>query len=292
MRCDRCGKDAIVHQRYSGLRLCRDHLQLDLAARVRRTIRAHGWIRSGDRIAIALSGGTGSSSLLHFLSAQFGNRPDLSLLAISVDEGTGPSHDLKGIERLAEGIGIEWAGTSFAKEFGDISSGFSHPPGPCREILRNHALTSLAGRWGATKIALGTTLDDEARSVLLSVLRGDEDRLAGRLSLSGTGIPRIRPFLRIPAEEVALYARLNLPGLEPQCPSNPRDPLEDCVQQILNEYTARHPAAPFSLGNLGEALRYQGVTKPRRPQPCEGCGELYSASCPARLILDRVTGHD
>ncbi|MDD1668246.1 MAG: tRNA(Ile)-lysidine synthase, partial [Methanomicrobiales archaeon] len=91
MRCDRCGKDAIVHQRYSGLRLCGDHLQLDLAARVRRTIRAHGWIRSGDRIAIALSGGTGSSSLLHFLSAQFGNRPDLSLLAISVDEGTGPS---------------------------------------------------------------------------------------------------------------------------------------------------------------------------------------------------------
>ncbi|MDD1665652.1 MAG: tRNA(Ile)-lysidine synthase [Methanomicrobiales archaeon] len=292
LRCDRCGRDAIVHQRYSGLHLCGNHLQRDLVARAKRTIRAHGWIRSGDRIAVALSGGTSSSSLLHFLSAQFGMRRDLSLVAISVDEGTGPSRYMNLIERLAEGMGIGWVGTSFAEEFGGAPDAGNGPlPVLCRNVLRGHALTSLARRIGATKIALGTNLDDEARSVLLSVLRGEQERIPGCSPPGEDWIPRIRPFLRIPAEEVALYARLNLPGQEPQPSPHPRDPLESEVRRILDEYTNRHPAAPFSLVNLVEALQEQGVPEAGKPRPCEECRKLYAATCPAHRILDQVTGH-
>ena len=289
LRCDRCSQDAIVFQRYSGLHLCGDHFQRDLVARAKRTIRAHGWIRSGDRIAVALSGGTGSSALLHFLSAHFGMRRDLSLVAITVDEGAGPSRDMGRIERLAAGMGIEWAGTSLIDEFGNLPAPGSGPlPGSCRVILRDHALTSLARRMGATKLALGTNLDDAARSVLLSVLRGEPERLLGDQRPGEDGIPRIRPLLRIPAQEAALYSLLNLPGHEQTRCMCARDPQESEVQRILDEYTNRHPAALFSLVNLGEALQEGSVFGSAEPRPCNGCRELC-ATCPARRI--QVTGH-
>jgi tRNA(Ile)-lysidine synthase TilS/MesJ len=292
MKCDRCGRDAIVFQRYSGLHLCGDHLQRDLVARAKRTIRAHGWIRAGDRIAVALSGGTNSSSLLHFLSAHFGMRPDLSLAAITVDDGTGLSRDMNRIERFAEAVGIEWAGTSLAGEFGGaLETVRGHLPVSCRNILCNCALTSLAGRVGATKIALGTTLDDEACSVLRSVLRGEQERLLGGPHPGECAIPRIRPFLRIPSREVALYAQLNLPGNGGAPCLDAGDPLESGVRQILDEYTTRHPAAPFSLVSLSEALLEHSVKERGEPRPCNGCREQCAITCPARRILDEVKGH-
>ncbi len=205
MECDRCGRDAIVFQRYSGLHLCGDHFQRNLAARVKRTIRARGWIRTGDRIAVALSGGASGSSLLHFLSAHFGMRPDLSLVAITVDEGGDLSRDTHRIQRFVEGMKIEWAGTSFTEEFGDNPvTDAGNLPVPCRDLLRNHALNSLAGRMGATKLALGTTLDDGARSVLLSVLRGRQPascpvRRLERAGSRGSCLSRRSPWMMSPS---------------------------------------------------------------------------------------------
>ena len=291
MRCDRCGRDAVVFQRYSGLHLCGDHFQGDLVARAKRTIRARGWIRTGDRIAVALSGGVSGTSLLHFLSAHFGMRRDLTLVAISVDEGSGSRRDTDRAERVARGMGIEWAGTSFSEEFGDIPDpGPGLLPGSCRDLLRGHALASLAGRMGATKLALGTTLDDRARSVLLAVLRGETTGLLARHTHAVGGIPAIMPFERIPLEEVALYARLNIPDCD-QGPVMPASgPQETGEGRILDEYAHRHPAAPFSLANLGAALAGEGVPRPGTPARCESCREPCAGGCPARRILDQVAG--
>ncbi len=296
MRCDRCGRDAIVFQRYSGLHLCGDHLQRDLVARAKRTIRARGWIRTGDRIAVALSGGRSSGALLHFLSAHFGNRPDLSLVAITVDEGTGSGRDMNRIARLAEGMGIEWAGTSLAEEFGSTldgipAAGDGNPACLCCGVLRGCALISLAGRMGATRLALGTHLDDEARAVFLSVLRGEAVSLIRPPRLGDGRISLVRPFLRIPGQEVALYARLNTPGCDPDPGPRAPDPLENEAGRILDEYTNRHPGAMFSLVNLGEALSEGSVPESGEPRPCTICREQFATSCPARQVLDRVKGH-
>ena len=122
MGCSRCGREAIIFQRYSGLRLCRDHFREGLEARALRTIRIHRWIRPGDRIAVGLSGGPASSSLLRFLSVHFGMRRDFSLVAITVDEGTGSCRDMPRIRGIAEGMGVPWAGTSLSQVFGESSA--------------------------------------------------------------------------------------------------------------------------------------------------------------------------
>jgi tRNA(Ile)-lysidine synthase TilS/MesJ len=277
MRCDRCGRDAVILQLSSGLRLCGDHLRLSLEARAKRTIRDHGWIGPGDRIAVALSGGPASSSLLHFLREHFGMRRDLSLVAITLDEG---GRDMARIGALAEGTGVGWVPGSLSGEAGI-------PPAGCT-WLRDQGLASLARRVGATKLALGTTLEDEARSVLLHVLRGEAARLAGRHSPGAGEIPCIRPFLRIPGEELACYARLTVPGHLP-----PREPLvpgevEREARRMLADYSSRHPSAPFGIVNLGEALAGHAGPGRAGESPCGRCGEEIPPACPAR---EPVTGH-
>jgi tRNA(Ile)-lysidine synthase TilS/MesJ len=295
MRCDRCGRDAIVLQRYSGLRLCGDHLRAALEARARGTLRARGWIRPGDRIAVALSGGRSSCSLLRFLSAQFGMRRDLSLVAVTVDEGC-PARDMGRIRDMAGRMGVGWAGTSFAEEFGDAPGGIPASGDACLSPsssarLLDRALGSLAARVGATKLALGTNLDDAARAVFLKVLRGEGSGLVTAARPPEGGISRITPFLRISDEELALYARLNL--LDPVPAQSPRDldPMEREAMRLLEEYAHRHPSALFSLVNLGEALMEARTPPPGRQDHDPGTGEpaVPGRAAPARG--GRVTGH-
>ena len=292
MGCDRCGREAILFQPYSGLRLCREHFELDLAAKAKRAIRAHGWIRTGDRVAVALSGGPGSSSLLHLLAHHFGMRPDLSLVAVTLDEGDGSGTDLRRVERIAGELGIEWEATTRADGFGGMPdmvpapmAGGSFPSshGP----LRNPALASLAGRLGATRLALGTGLDDVARAVLARVLGGDAPLLLRFPEPSCGGIPVIRPLLRIPEAELALYAELNVPGYIRARRVHPPGLMEGEAARILEEFTRRHPSTPFSLVSLGEALSGRDGAGGRALGPHDRWGE----DCPVRGPRDRVSGH-
>ncbi|HXW99101.1 MAG TPA: tRNA(Ile)-lysidine synthase, partial [Methanomicrobiales archaeon] len=266
MRCDRCGSDAIVFQRYSGQHLCGDHLQASVRTRAMRRIRSHGWIRPGDRIAVALSGGRSSSSLLHFLFAGFGMRRDLSLVAVTVDDGMTASRDLDRIGRIASGMGIEWATLSLADEYRVTLQGIPGRCGlSCTECsgLLDRALATLAREVGGTKLALGTNLDNEARSVLGRVLGGEASRLLYQVGTASEEPPRIRPFLGIPDEELALYASLNALDTRQGGCAHALSDAEREAGNILDEYRARHPSAPFSLVSLGEALTGGRATRSR-----------------------------
>ena len=263
MRCDRCGRDAVLSQRYSGLRLCGEHFLSALEARAKQTIRTRGWILPGDRIAVGLSGGPASCSLLHFLATHFGMRRDLSLVAITVDEGNGM--DTGGIRAMAGRRGIEWIGTGPGGGSGEGNGAAVSG----RWGLRDIVLESLAREGGATKLAMGTSLDTRAGSVFLHVLRGDGAGLFQGTGQWHGGIPRIEPFIRIPADEISLYARLN--GLDP-APSRAGEAggsLENEAGRILKEFTARHPSALFSISNLGDAL-LAGGPGIRPPDPSRG----------------------
>ena len=268
-----------MFQRYSGNHFCGEHFQRDLVARAKRAIRARGWIRSGDRVAIALSGGPCSCSLLHFIPANFGMRPDLSLVALTIDDGNLPAPGLDRIRDIAGGLGIEWFSA-----FPDQES-VDHPDG----ILP--ALVSLAGRIGATKLALGTNLDDLAGSVLLQVLGGEGGRLLDRSPHEAGGIPVIEPFIGIPEEELRLYARLNVPGAGPGRRPHASDPLEIEAARFLGEYTGRHPSAPFALARLAESLADPEGSRPRALRPGRERGKRSGPGGRGRELRVRETGH-
>jgi len=127
-----------------------------------------------------------------------------------------------------------------------------------RKDIRVSAISAGAGipaEAGLTKLALATTLEDAATSVLASILRGQPGQqiLPEHIGDCPT-LPVIVPFSHIPAEEIVLYGRLH--GISGDVPAVPKgfDPFLCEVRSLLADYSGRHPATPHAVLNLGESL--------------------------------------
>jgi tRNA(Ile)-lysidine synthase TilS/MesJ len=86
--CSACSRrEAFFFRFYSGERLCRKCFTESIEAKVRATITKYRMFRFDDRIAVAVSGGKDSLSLLHILAKMERRHPKASLVAVIVDEG-------------------------------------------------------------------------------------------------------------------------------------------------------------------------------------------------------------
>jgi uncharacterized protein (TIGR00269 family) len=265
------------------MHLCEDHFLQDFESKAKRAIRTHRWLESADRIAVALSGGKDSSALLKFLVSLTAVREDLSLIAITIDEGIAGYRDVSVAERIAASFGVEWITASFSDEYGTTMDQIVETKGDrlsCSScgVLRRRILNRVAREAGATKLALGHNLDDEAQSVLMNALRGDEARLIRGGEPDEEHVPRIKPFISIPEREVALYAHMHLVSFEQgRCPYS-HNALRADVRKILNWYSWRHPSTRYSLIRLGEGLA--GWAAREGPgRDCRECGEPRASSC-------------
>jgi uncharacterized protein (TIGR00269 family) len=290
MKCQKCSKEAIIFQRYSGLHLCEHHFVINFEARAKRAIRKHQMVEPGDRIAVAMSGGKDSSALLYFLVSLFGKRKDVEIFAICVDEGIGGYRDPAVAESIAASMGVPFHAVSFSEEYGLTLDEIVEQHGDATScsycgVLRRQLLNKTARELGATKIALGFNLDDDAQSVLMNVLRGDLDRLIRPGTPVEGLVPRIRPFGELPEREVALYAHLHLSGFEEQGCPYAHNALRADVRTMLNDYNYRHPATKYALLHLGEELAGLGEGISSCLRVCERCGEPCGDVCRACQIL-------
>ena len=152
---------------------------------------------------------------------------DVQLVAITIDEGIAGYREatVQAAEHLARRLGIEHHCISFPDLFGDSLDVFlkGRETQACSicGILRRKALVVAAQRAGATKLATGHNLDDEAQSVLMNVFRGDLPRLIRNSGVDSSGkfIPRIKPLSLISEKEIATYLILKNAWNElPECP--------------------------------------------------------------------------
>jgi len=295
MQCSKCRRDAIIWQRYSGLHLCREHFIVDLEAKAKREIRQKRMIASGDVIAVALSGGKDSSALLHFLTKTFGKRRDVSIIALTVDEGIAGYRDTDAARRIAEECGAPWHCVSFEEIVGTTTDRIVQRRGDALSctycgVIRRHCLNVAARSLGATKLAMGMNLDDEAQSVLMNVLRGDAERLVQTSAPVPGIVPRIKPFAAVPEREVALYAILRF-GMfkEAGCPYA-HNALRADVRGLLNDYGYRHPATKYALKNLGEHLSGICGDGSSELRVCPECGEPCGETCRSCHLVREARG--
>ena len=289
--CSTCRRRAVVYQRYSGLHLCKNHFILDFEAKAKRAIRSHRWIVSGDRIGILLGGGSGQA-LLYFLRRLAGNRRDLQLFPITIDEGSPGVRDPPG----TDGLGGGHIAVSFRHMFGVtmdeiIRERREVAPGVYRDVFLRRSLDTVAKDHDITKIALGTSLDAGAQMVLMTMVQGNAEQLMVPPSVRDGRIPRIRPFMTIPAREVLLYAILQTGTLAGGLYPPPCTALERDVAALLDEYAWRHPSAKHALVNMGEDIAScAGVPHPA-VSPCPTCGEPQSGECRVCRLLEGLL-HD
>ena len=171
-------------------------------------VRQEQLVQDGDRILIGVSGGPDSLALLHVLARL---APDLhiTLAAVYVNHGLRPdeTHEEKThVEAAANNLGIDFFTGSVdvtglaAKQKISIEH--------AARLLRYDFFEKTAEKWGATKIAVAHTADDQAEEILLRLIRG-----TARKGLSGMKTIRdgriIRPFLGLPKSRLLEYLEKN-----------------------------------------------------------------------------------
>ncbi|MDD1668445.1 MAG: TIGR00269 family protein [Methanomicrobiales archaeon] len=293
--CDLCDHEAVFLDPVIPRHLCADHVMQDVEGRALSIIQGHHLISPGERVAVALSGGKDSTVLLHLLRRLL---PGADLVAVTVDEGIEGYREatLRSAEANTGVLGIEHHILSFRDLYGQSLDELvrDQPRRACSVcgILRRKAMNTLARRVGASTLATGHNLDDEAQSVLMNWLRGDRERvLRSPGENGGKGlIPRVKPLMEIPEKEVALYGILKGLFVElPECPYR-HTALRGEVRTILTGLECRFPG---TLRRVVEGQARLSASLPPRAgeamplHPCERCGDLcVGGLCQAcRLIF-------
>jgi uncharacterized protein (TIGR00269 family) len=291
----------VIHQRHAGRYLCGTHLVADLEQRVSETIASQQQVVPGDCVAVALSGGKDSTVLLLLLHRLFKSRTDIRLVAVTIDEGISGYREatVRSAEGLVRRFGVEHITVTFGELFGDsldtLLKGREAQACSICGILRKKALVVGAERAGATKLATGHNLDDEAQSVLMNVLRGDLMRLVRNSGADSGGrfIPRIKPLMYVQEKEIATY--LMVQGIWedlPECPYAVHA-LRREVRSMLSGIEYRHPGTMLRLLENKKTIEsaFRGKTVGEPVGTCRECGDPSSGDlcqlCQLRHSLGR-----
>ena len=245
--------------------------------------------------------GKDSTALLLLLHRLLPLWEDVRLIAITIDEGIAGYREetIQSAERLTSRLGIEHHCISFTSLFGDSLDAFltGRETQACSicGILRKKALVVGAHQAGATKLATGHNLDDEAQSVLMNVFRGDLPRLVRNSSRESSGkfIPRIKPLSRISEKDIATYLMLNDAWSElPECPYT-RYAMRREVRSMLSGFEYKHPGTMLHLMESKEKIERcdKGSVMSEPIRSCRECGDPCSGDlcqvCLLRQSLDR-----
>ncbi|MGE4577397.1 MAG: TIGR00269 family protein [Candidatus Methanomethylophilaceae archaeon] len=256
MKCDLCSSEAVTFVAYNGSHLCGEHLMKYVEKRVKKEIRKEIDVRSGDTIAVAVSGGKDSMVTLHILNDVFGRRPDVKLHVVTIDEGIGgyrpPSVEI--VKEYCTAHDIPLSIRSFS-EFGltmDSVSSVAGENSPCTYcgVFRRKLMNDEAREMGARFLATGHNLDDMAQSIMMDFARGDVERLArlGPHERTKTGlIPRFHPLRTIPESESLLYAIVaGIPFWDGECPYW-TEALRNQYRDTIDNLEYRTPGIKFSI---------------------------------------------
>jgi len=223
---------------------------------VQKTNRRHRLFGRGDGIVVGLSGGPDSTALLHLLTA-LRRKYGLRLFAAHVNHGLS-AREASTAEKFSEALCVRLGVPFFKKKIRlrELAARHKKTPEEMGRIERYRFFSEIARKTGARKIATAHTLDDQAETVLMRIVRG-----AGLKGLGGIPVERsegplavIRPLLHCRKKELLIFLKEND---EPFCldSSNGRDIFTRNV--VRNRWLPRlrkemNPRIDESLADLAE----------------------------------------
>lgn len=290
--CRCCKKrEAFFYRQYSGERLCKHCFAASIEAKVRSTITRYHMLKFDDHLAVAVSGGKDSLSLLHILSKLRKYRPKTTLTAVTVDEGI-KGYRNEALELAAEickKLEVPHHIVSFKGLYGFtldemIAKAREHGNKELTAcaycgVLRRRAINAGARQVNATKVATGHTLDDEVQTYLMNIFHGDVARLAKEKPVSSEVHPlfvqKIKPFCEIPERESALYAYVKkIAFQDTPCPYA-GEALRNDIRGMLNQMEQKHAGTKFTVFKAMEKLlpAIEETAKKEAFKICQECGE-------------------
>ena len=192
-------------------------------------------IEEGDKIAICLSGGKDSLTLLHaFKALQRFYPKKFELIAISIHPGF-EFFDTKFLQKICTNLEIPfYIEKSNAKEIVFDIRKEKNPCSLCAN-LRRGIINSIAIREGCNKIALGHNQDDVLETFLLNLFyTGNIGTFSPISYMDKSQITLIRPLVYTSEKEIRRFIRKNNIEVMPKiCPMDGTSKREDMKQLIF-----------------------------------------------------------
>ena len=201
---------------------------------VRRAIDDYDMIAEGEKIAVGVSAGKDSLTLLCAMAELRRFYPKkFSLCAITVDMGFDGA-DFSQIKALCRTLDVPYhiIPTQISKVIFDIRKE-KNPCSLCAKMRRG-ALYNAARELGCSRVALGHHFDDVVETFMLNLF------FEGRLGcfqpvtyLSNTDITLIRPMIYMPEKDVRYFSsKAELPVMKSPCPADGNTEREE-MKQLL-----------------------------------------------------------
>ena len=209
---------------------------------VRRCVEDYDMIRSGETIAVGVSGGKDSLALLCALSKLRSFYPKcFELHAVTLDMGF-DGMDFSPVENLCAELRVPYS--LRRKDIKEIIFNGSREKNYCALCakIRRGVLNDLITELGIKKIALAHHFDDAVETFLMSLLyEGRINCFQPVTYMDKTGVTQIRPMLYIREGTVARLAeKCALPVIHNPCPMNGASKREE-IKTLLKTLGADYP---------------------------------------------------
>lgn len=233
------------------MELVEDKLYKRIKNGVGRAIANFNLIEEGDRIAVAVSGGKDSYTLLHMLEALRRRAPvKYELVALTIDSGyPGFRADIVAAHLQETGVPYHVETTNHFEIIKEKRRPGSSYCSICARLKRG-VLYTLAQQFGCNKLALGHHLDDFIETLLLNQFYvGSLKAMAPRMLADNGATVVIRPLVYVEEQEIIPFARQNgFPVVCCCCPvCGTADLQRQRMKTLLAELERENPSVKRSL---------------------------------------------
>lgn len=208
----------------------------------RKAVDDYGMICSGDRIAVGISGGKDSLTLLYALHALMRFYPNpFSIHAVTVDLGF-DNLNLERIKELCASLEVPYTivKTDIAKIIFDDRK--EHNPCSLCAKMRKGALNEAIKQEGCNKVAYAHHKDDVVETMLLSLIfEGRFHTFSPVTYLDRMDLTVIRPLMYMnEADVIGFVNKHNVPVVKSPCPADGYTKRE-YAKNLLHQLNQEHP---------------------------------------------------
>lgn len=206
----------------------------------RKAIDDYDMIEEGDKIAVGISGGKDSLTLLYALKGLMRFYPKaFSLHAITVDLGF-QNLNLEGIKKFCAELGVPY--TILETDIAHIVFDDRQESNPCSLCakMRKGALNQKIKELGCNKVAYAHHKDDVVETMLMSLIfEGRFHTFSPNTYLDRMDLKVIRPLIYVQeADVIGFVNKNNIPIVKSPCPADgntKREYVKDLLKQLNRE---------------------------------------------------------
>ncbi len=215
-----------------------------LLSYTRRAVDDYQMIEEGDKIAVGISGGKDSLTLLYALKGLQRFYPKkFDLIAVTVNLGF-EGFDLSEVEKLCEELDVPYHIVD--TDIADIIFNVRKEDNPCSLCakMRKGALNEAVKKLGCNKVAYAHHRDDIIETMMLSLIfEGRFHSFSPRTFLDRMELTVIRPMMYVPEVDVIGFQnKYDLPVAKNPCPADGATKRE-YAKNLIRQMNLDHPGA-------------------------------------------------